>query len=247
MFFKTFKKNLLPVLIVDILFFLCLFLFFFFSRMKLKTYLTIIQGFSPALTEISQNEIGGSEQLILNLNQAVNNAFLFAFLIIPVVFFLLYTVFQGLSWHLILKSFRENITKHNFLKGYNIYIIKFFFINLIPFALLFLFIYIYLTKGLNERTTILLLIGLILIFYLAFVQYAAFFEKKIAFKENFILMKRFMAFPLFLFLFTFFLVFLGTLSVMLLGIWSLAVFLVLDLLLIELLRFYFIYLLEKKV
>ena len=162
MFFKTFKKNILPVFIVDILVFLCLFLFFFFSRMKLKTYLTTIQGFSPALTEISQNEIGGSDQLILNLNQAVNNAFLFAFLIIPIVFFLLYIVFQGLSWHLILKSFRENITKHNFLKGYNIYIIKFFFINLIPFALLFLFIYIYLTKGLNERTIILLLIGIIL-------------------------------------------------------------------------------------
>ena len=247
--FKTFQKNILPVLLVDILFLGIFALFGFFVRMKLKAYLLAIQSYSPALAQVQDNEVVIMEKVLGELQRTLTTTYLFAFVLIPAGIFILYVVFQGLSWSLILQSFKEKMSRKQFWKTYPKYEFKFFSLYLIPFVLLSLFFYVYVTKGFSEQMMVLSLILLCILFYFAFLFSLALFQHswKEGFRRGFRCMKHVLLFPLFLLLLFFSVVLLATLTVVFLGVWYLIFFLILDLLIIEFLRFFFVSLLEKKV
>ena len=248
MFFKTFKKNFFRVFIVDVIFLGFLVLLGYFARIKLKSYLTAVQSFSPALSQIQESDVNSLEQVLLQLNTQLNAAYLFLFLIIPVISFLLYVFFQSLSWNLILSSFQEHAYKKMF-QGYLKNSVSFFLFHVIPFTALILFLYFYSLKGFSTSIIFVSLICLLVLFYIAFVFSLASFQHSLkkSFKEGLVFMKKVMVFPVFLVLILFSVLFLGSATLLYFRVWSLLPFLILDIVIIELLRFYLVSLFVKKV
>lgn len=146
---KTIKENILRTFSLDIGFVLFLGAFLILARNKIGNYISQINIYLPQINSINPNiDPAVVDILIKDANSIVNNMFIFLF-VIPVVVFLIYFIFQGLSFYYFKKEKK--------------YLIYFFVTSLFSYLLLI----ILLTNGFN----IPLILVFLLIAYLTFLSY----------------------------------------------------------------------------
>jgi len=156
-------KHKLKIILLDLLYFLLFTIILISTRQKIRDFLINIQGFGISLQTVNINEnLQEAQNLLSQLNVLAVKAYLFLFLIVPLIIFILYILFQSLAFK-----------KHNF--SYK----RFILISLIPFIILILSMFLF---------NIYLAIFFIIASYLAFVLYFYDFKKlKIAYKKIYIL------------------------------------------------------------
>ncbi|MBI2106688.1 hypothetical protein HYT57_01775 [Candidatus Woesearchaeota archaeon] len=142
-------KNILRTFLLDFGFVLFLGTFLILARNKVGNYISQMNIYLPQINSIDPNiDPAAAELLIKDANSIANNMFIFL-IVIPIVVFLIYFIFQGLSFYYFKKERK--------------YLIYFFVTSLFSYLLLI----ILLTKGFN--------IPLILVFlltsYLTFLSY----------------------------------------------------------------------------
>ena len=165
------KQKLIKTFLLDLSYFLLFIFILITSKEKVKSFLLQIQSYSPQLNAIDPNQnILEAQNLISQINSLANNAYLFIFIIIPIIIFVLYVLLQGYGFYLLKKE-----------KNY-----------LIKFTLASLPSFIFFTLLLFNQNLYLLIIT-ILTFYLSFFLYFKDLSKiKLAFT------KIYKYFPLFL-------------------------------------------------
>ncbi|MBI4159331.1 hypothetical protein HY500_03685 [Candidatus Woesearchaeota archaeon] len=147
---KTSRKNIFRTYLLDIGFVLFLGFFLIFSRNIVGNYISQMNVYLPQINSIDPNlDPVGAEFLIKDANSISNNMFIFL-LVIPVVVFLIYFIFQGLSFY--------------YLKKEKKYLIYFFVTSLFSYILFALL----LTKS---SFNIPLILIFLLIAYLTFLSY----------------------------------------------------------------------------
>lgn len=211
--FNEYKKKFLLFLLVDFLFFSLLFYYFIFVKNKLKNYLFVLQDYGSELSKIenlTQKDIVASMKLdiiLRTMDSVTSNALLFIYILIPVILFLLFVVFNGLIFKIIHES---KIKKVLDLK----YFLKFGSIS-IPFFVIFVFIFLgffNIIDSFFKGTSLSLLIfkslfylvSLLIVGYYNFVIYSLIYKYKIKelFKKSFKIAFRkiYVLLPLFLLL-----------------------------------------------
>src|SRR3989344_1689911 len=96
---ETIKENILRTFSLDIGFVLFLGAFLILARNKIGNYISQINIYLPQINSINPNiDPAVADILIKDANSIVNNMFIFLF-VIPVVVFLIYFIFQGLSFY----------------------------------------------------------------------------------------------------------------------------------------------------
>ncbi|GEM_PF-3389949 len=134
-FFNDLKNKLTFVFFFDLLFTFFLFAFILYARNKIYSYLSEIQNYSPQILEIKSSLENNSanyaqlENLIDNFDVLTTKSLFFTYLIIPLVMFLIFVVFQGLSYkYLNIKNLKE-ILDFNYLLKFSILTLPLFFIG----------------------------------------------------------------------------------------------------------------------
>src|SRR3990167_1322322 len=122
---KTIKENIFRTYLLDIGFVLFLGLFLVYAKLKLKSLLTVIYAYAPQINAIDPNvDAAGAQNLINNIGNAAGTAYTLL-IIIPVIIFLVYVIFQGLNFYYLNKK-----------KLYLVYFSVFSLISYILFILL---------------------------------------------------------------------------------------------------------------
>lgn len=204
-FFRFWKCKVLPVFLMDFLFFSFLLWFFVYARNRIFSYLVALQQFAPQISDISSsldvnNPLGISQlDALLNVvNPIISEAKFFVYLIIPLVVFVVWVFFQGVSWSVLFNdSFRKSFSL-KFYSSFSLLSVP-FFIFLFYFVSRLLF-----SESLTGSILILYLVGLLLLLYLTITSYLMGVFSFSGFYKL-ILKKCCVLFPLFL-VFTFFLI-----------------------------------------
>lgn len=143
------KKNILRTFLLDLGFVLFLGTFLILARNKIGNYILQMNFYLPQIDSIDPNiDPSTAEILIKDANAIANNMFIFL-IIIPIIVFLIYFIFQGLSFY--------------YLKREKKYLIYFFVSSLFSYIIFI----ILLTKGFNLPFILIFL----LIAYLTFLSY----------------------------------------------------------------------------
>src|SRR3989344_8731222 len=99
------KQKLIKTFLLDLSYFLLFIFILITSKEKVKSFLLQIQSYSPQLNAIDPNQnILEAQNLISQINSLANNAYLFIFIIIPIIIFVLYVLLQGYGFYLLKKE-----------------------------------------------------------------------------------------------------------------------------------------------
>ncbi len=152
------KRNI-KIILIDIIYFLLITIILILTRITVSGYITQIQSYGGSLNQINVNEnITQTQSLLSSLSSLATRAYLLIFLVVPLVIFILYIIFQHISFK------REKFSYK-----------KFILISLAPFLTLILALFSF-----NIYTLILFIIAS----YLTFISY--FYDTKkfsLAFKK----------------------------------------------------------------
>ena len=162
-------------------------------------------------------------------------------MLIPLIFFLAYLIFQSVSWFFTMHAFQSEKLH---IKKYVSFLWKFSLISFIPFASLFGLIYLHLTEGFSASLLTFSFVLLLFLFYLMNLLYVACIDLR--WRKIGIFFKSIPAFLFFILLVIFSILFFGVLTLVVYGFWKVFPFLLINLLLIVFLRFSFVRALEKK-
>ena len=144
-------KFKIKIILIDLAYFLLLTLILILTRIKISEFLVNIQGYGTQLNAVNINEnLQETQNLLSQINSVATKASIFLFIIVPLIIFILYIIFQGLT-----------------LKKDKKYFKKFILINLVPYIILVVSLFLFNTY---------LFILFIITSYLAFVLY--FYDKK---------------------------------------------------------------------
>ncbi len=131
---KSLKQKLFYLILIDIVFLVLAFSLLIFTRSYIYNSLNAIQGYQGNIEQLQQ-DVEANTSLILNyegtlssLEKISNKALTLAFIIFPLILFLLFTFSQYLSWKL--------IKEKNFIKDFKKDFLKFLIGNLILFIIL---------------------------------------------------------------------------------------------------------------
>ncbi len=173
-FFNLLKKRVFFVYLSDLIFFSLLLWFLIYARNRIFSYLVVLQQFIPKLSDIGSSltiedasSIANLDALLKVIEPILREANIFVYFVVPVFVFLLWVLFQGLSWNFL----KEN----SFTKSMDIRLYpKFALLSLPFFVLLFYFFTGFLNQGdvsANLLRFIVFLLIFILVFYFTFVSY----------------------------------------------------------------------------
>ena len=153
---KTIKETILRTYLLDLGFVFFLGLFLFYAKLKLKSLLTVIYAYAPQINAIDPNvDAAGAQNLINNIGNAAGTAYTLL-IIIPVIIFLVYVIFQGLNFYYLNKK--------------KLYLVYFSVFSLISYILFILLIF----KGFDLVLSLIFLV----IAYLTFLSYFKINEKE---------------------------------------------------------------------
>jgi hypothetical protein len=181
---NLFKKKFLYFILVDSLFFISLFITLNFSRNKIQGYLSSIQQYIPQLNEVQKllqesTAVGNLEQsniLLESINSVMNEALFFGYFIMPLIMFILWTLFQGLSYKLISENNLNKILDYKYFIKFSILTLPFFILlTLATFQFLAMFSDLVPYYGGIFSPTIMLFIiilGPIILFYFLLIFYS---------------------------------------------------------------------------
>ncbi len=147
---STIKNKFWKVLILDILFIIIFIGLFLFVRKNLITYVGSLQVLQEQLENVVNANVQEASVLAQSLEKSANKAYIYTFILTPILFFLIYTGLQGLSWMVVKKRSKK-------------YILKFSLIS-IPF-------YVFLILFLLDLNKIIYAVLLFIFGYFAFVFY----------------------------------------------------------------------------
>ena len=116
---NDFKKLFFKLSITELLFFVLIVLSFVFIQDKVNNYILESQSYSNLLESNLENIIEASTNLEF-LNNIVQKAYVYSFIIFPIIIFILYILFQGLSYYLL----KRNL---GYKKNLFLYLFKFLF------------------------------------------------------------------------------------------------------------------------
>ena len=123
---SSLKNKFWKVLIFDILFIIIFVALFFFIRKNLIIYAGSLQIIQDNLENIGTSNLEEANALLSSLQKSADKAFVYTFILTPILFFIVYVILQGLSWKI--------IKKRN-----NIYFLKFALISIPTYVFLILF------------------------------------------------------------------------------------------------------------
>ena len=96
---KLIKENIIRTYLLDLGFVLLLGTFLILARNKIGSYILQMNIYLPQINSIDPNIDSAAAELLINdANSIANNMFIFL-IVIPVVVFLIYFIFQGLSFY----------------------------------------------------------------------------------------------------------------------------------------------------
>ena len=147
---NTVKNKFWKVLVLDILFIIIFIGLFLFVRKNLITYVGSLQVLQEQLENVVNANVQEASVLAQSLEKSANKAYIYTFILTPILFFLIYTGLQGLSWMAVKKRSKK-------------YILKFSLIS-IPF-------YVFLILFLLDLNKIIYAVLLFIFGYFAFVFY----------------------------------------------------------------------------
>lgn len=203
-FFSFWKRKVFLVFLADAVFFSLLLWFLVFARNKIFSYLVVLQQFAPQISDVSSAiDVGNPasfsqlESLLKVIGPIVREANFFVYFAVPVVVFLIWVLFEGLSW---------SFLKSDFKAAFDIRFFSKFALLTIPFYALLVFLAF---KSINSpegyslglAKSVAVGLVLVLVFYFTVVLYLSFNSGKF-FQRFFSLVKKsYLFFPLFLVLF----------------------------------------------
>ena len=123
----TVKEKLCKILIFDILFIIMFLTVFFLIRKSLIVYIGSLQIIQQNLANIYSSNIQEASFLVQSLEKSANRAYLYTFILAPLLFFIMYVILEGFSWKLIKKRGK-------------MYFIKFGLISVPSYVFLLLFL-----------------------------------------------------------------------------------------------------------
>ncbi|MDP6642341.1 MAG: hypothetical protein QGF74_03110, partial [Candidatus Nanoarchaeia archaeon] len=221
---NLFKKKLFYFIFIDGLFFISLFILLNYSRNKIQSYLKLIQQYIPQLDVVQSllresttlENLEQSNLLLEKISSVMNEALFFGYLIIPLSIFILWVVFQGLSYKLISENNFSKILDYKFFMKFLILTLPFFII--LTFAIFqFLAMFSDLIPyygGIFNPTFMLFVItlGPLILFYFLFIFYSLLNNNSLlkTLKKGFLIAikKIYFLFPLYLGYLTIFILFL---------------------------------------
>ena len=140
------KRNLIKTFFLDLTYFLLLTIILILTKIKINEFLARLQTYGSQLNIININQNTQETQSLLSqISSLTNKAYVFLFIVVPLIIFILYIIFQGLTFK------REKFSFKNFILT-----------NLVPFIFLTLALFLFNTY---------LFILFIITSYLAFVLY----------------------------------------------------------------------------
>jgi len=146
------KNKTIKIFFLDLTYFLLLTIILILTKIKINEFLARLQTYGSQLNTININQdIQEAQSLLSQISSVTNKAYIFLFIIVPLIIFILYIIFQGLTFK------REKSSLKNFI-----------LINLAPFIFLILALFLF---------NIYLFILFIITSYLAFVLYFYNFKK----------------------------------------------------------------------
>ncbi len=138
-FFDNVKSRFILVFIPDLLLSVSFFYFLFYAKNKLYSYLSLIQSYTPQITELKSalenNSVDYSrlDNLISNMNLLNTKSLFLIYFLVPLVLFIIFVIFEGISFKAPgIKNLKELIDLKYFLK-FSVLTLPLFFI--IYFAL----------------------------------------------------------------------------------------------------------------
>jgi len=149
-----FNKNYLKLYLIDVIYFILTFGFVFFALYKINQYTTILKTINSEQVLMQDYK---SLAATLNIAGPLANKILLLFFLIPIISFVLYTIFQGFSW-----SRLTGIKYKN-------YIWRFLLITIIYGLIIYVLAYLLSIWSIGIVLDILFLI----VIYILFVNYAA--------------------------------------------------------------------------
>ncbi|MFH1332332.1 MAG: hypothetical protein ABIH63_03545 [archaeon] len=201
------KKKFVKVYVADLLFFSLLLWFLVYARNRIFSYLVVIQQFTPQLNDIYSSlnmedpaSVAQLDALLKVIEPIVTEANFFIYFVVPVMVFLIWVFFQGLSWGLLKEdSFKKSLYIHFYVK---------FALLSIPFFVVLFFLlrgFLELTETVNLTKSVIIWIVLFIVFYFTLISYLVMKKKKLLFDIFEVGIKRakvfFPAFLLFIVLF----------------------------------------------
>lgn len=175
---KLLKQKLIILLPIDIVFFTLIFFLLVYAREKLRDYIIAIQAYTPQILAIqsalaeSITRISELESLLTTISPLVQRALIFQYVIVPLVLFLLWCIFQSFIW-------KEISEKMPLQKKYKDYFLRFSLLTIPIFLLTLFFLYkvwqlitmIFLPTYTGIKVTLATNIQLILLFLLAIILF----------------------------------------------------------------------------
>jgi hypothetical protein len=139
------KNKILKIFPLDLIYFLLFTFVLILSRSWIQQFLLKLRSYAPQLNAINPNSNTiEAQNLITNINSLANNAYLFIFIIIPLIIFIIYILLQGYSFYLLKKE------KNYLLKFALVSLPSIIFITLLTFnPNIYLFIITFLTMYLS--------------------------------------------------------------------------------------------------
>src|SRR3989344_5584809 len=100
---ENIKRKLWKVFAIDILFIIIFVLLFFFIRKSLISYVGTLQLLQGNLQNINTANIEQANSIIQSLSRSATRAYIYTFILAPLILFLVYVLIQGLSWKIVNK------------------------------------------------------------------------------------------------------------------------------------------------
>ena len=122
------KDRILKIFFLDFVYFILLLFIVLFSRLQIQSLLSKIQSYAPELNTLNNQNILDAQGLISQINSLSVQAYLFIFIVIPLIIFILYILLQGYGFYLLKKEKK--------------FLLKFSIINLPVFIFISLLIFI---------------------------------------------------------------------------------------------------------
>jgi len=171
-FINFLKKKILKVYIADLIFFSLLLWFLVYARNRIFSYILTVQQFAPKLADISSvlstgnpSSINQLDALIKVVEPIVREANIFVYLVVPVTIFMVWVLFQGLSWNFLKEgSFRKALD----IRFYP----KFALISIPIFAVIFyLFYNFFISENISTARSVVIFVLLFVVLYFTTISY----------------------------------------------------------------------------
>lgn len=94
----TIKNKFWKVFVMDILFIIIFIGVFFFIRKSLISYVGVLELLQGNLQSISSTNIEQASNVIQSLSRSATKAYIYTFILAPLILFLVYVLIQGFSW-----------------------------------------------------------------------------------------------------------------------------------------------------